>query len=350
MWIKITPHIAFLCYNIYGYSIVLISAMGGKKEAGPTHPSRSRHKDIPTPSGTQVEIGNSQYTLSKETQKYLRRGSSSNYEHTGSVIIINEPHESSEGQFNLFKGLESFFASNPELVRQTIFLSEGTTANKPISVQALIDEEPSPSDDIIRQVLQSHLITGYMAYEWKHQQGVPIIGTEDEGLYQLSLRFASLCRENPKAVFQHRKYTDGTEYDIPLGYAWSFIIAARNKRIAQTLIEQVRTYHNPMLFVAWDHVKDRRNGLEKKWGKNINRNLVDAQYMGPIGALMFPWSMAGENWGLYRNVTENMETFDIHHYLEGAKIGYTFLEPKGIENQTPEDTRNYLNVLIAQRK
>lgn len=62
-------------------------------------------------------------------------------------MIVDEPHDSSEGQFNLFKGLESFFDSNPGLVKQTIFLSEGTTANKPISVQALIDEEPHPTDE-----------------------------------------------------------------------------------------------------------------------------------------------------------------------------------------------------------
>jgi len=298
---------------------------------------------------SQVEIGNSLYNLSVEIQQYLKLHFRSKYDHSTSVMIVQEPHDSSEGQYNLFKGLESFFGSNPDLVKQTIFLSEGTPANKPISVQSLIHEEPHPTDDIIRQVLKSFMITGYMAYEWKHQQGIPIIGTEDEGLYELSRRFASLCRENPDAIFQHRKYEDGVEYDIPLNQAWGFAVAARNKRIAQTLIEQMASYHNPMLFVAWDHLKDSRYNFEKKWDEIIKRNLIDAQYMGPvIGALQFPWGFAGKDWWLYKSVTKDCEMNDINYYLEQAKIGYTFLDPKG--DVTLEDQARYNEVFKVQRE
>lgn len=299
--------------------------------------------------GIAIEIGTDTYNFTSETQRFLSPVYVSKYRKDTSVIIIHEPHESSEGHFNLFKGLESFFVSNPELAEQTIFLSEGTVANVPVSVQELIGEDPRPTDRTVRKVLQSHLITGYMAYEWKHQQGIPIIGTEDEGLYELSRRFASLCREDPKAIFQHKKYTDGTEFDIPLGLAWAFAVAARNKSIAQTLIEQAETYTNPMLFVAWGHMKDRRSGLAKKWDKIINRNLVDTQYMGPMGALVFPWSTAGENWSLYKAVDKDTETFDIHHYLEQARIGYTFLKPEGAGNASPEDTEDYNRVFRDQR-
>ncbi len=305
-------------------------------------------KELLQPIGDFIEIGTARYPLTQEAQQFFDGSYSSNYPKDTSVVVIGEPHESSEGQFNLFKGLEAFFAGNPSLVPQTIFLSEGTVANKPISIQELIDEEPHPSDDIIRQVLQSHLITGYMAYEWKHQHGIPIIGTEDEGLYELSRRFASLCRENPNAVFIHRKYTDGTGYDIPLTYAWSFAVAARNKRIAQALVEQVGKYTNPMLFVAWDHINDQRHGFEKKWDSLIKKIFIDAQYMSVYGVLQFPWATAGENWWLYRNVHEDTEISDIHYFLMKERIGYTFLSPKG--SATPEDTRNYGQIFKAQRK
>lgn len=265
-------------------------------------------------------------------------------------MIVDEPHDSSEGQFNLFKGLESFFDSNSGLVKQTIFLSEGTTANKPISVQALIDEEPHPTDDVIRQVLQTFMITGYMAYEWKHQQGIPMIGTEHEGLYNLSRRWASMCREDPNAIFQHRKYNDGTEDDIPLHLAWSFAVSARNKYIAQTLINQTRIYKNPMLFVATDHVKQTLDSLTRKWIQIIKKNIINAQYMSVFGQLQFIPGVMGDYGLEYREVPADCEDFDIDHYLEQEKIGYTFLTSKGTVQVTPEDEENYKRLFHIQRE
>lgn len=133
-------------------------------------------------------------------------------------------------------------------------------------------------------------------------------------------------------------------------YAWGFAIVARNKRIAQTLIEQTSTYYNPMLFVAWDHVIDKRDGFSKKWNAIVKKILVDAQYLGAMAPAFFPWSTAGEDWWLYRHVKEDSETFDIHHYLEQARIGYTFLNAKELDIVTPEDERNYLEVFKFQRK
>jgi len=295
-----------------------------------------------------IEIGHDRYNFTQETQQFLKPAYSSDYPKNTSVLIIHEPHASSEGHFNLYKGLESFFKSNPGLEKQTIFLSEGTEANKPISVQELIQEEPNPSDTIIRQVLQSLTITGYMAYEWKTHQGIPIIGTEDQGLYELSRRFASLCREDPDAIFQHLKYTDGTTFDVPLKDAWSFIIAARNKRIAQTLIDNVEKYKNPILFVANSHVC--RPSPPKGMDHFINKRFVEVQFMGMLGALQFPWSNAGSDWWLYKNVKENTETQDINHYFQEANIGYTFLYPQGGDIVSNEDKENYKHIFHIQRE
>ncbi|MCX6794138.1 MAG: hypothetical protein NTY06_03480 [Candidatus Gottesmanbacteria bacterium] len=307
-------------------------------------------KEDLTQIGDTLEIGRERYKFTQETQQFLIRSFTSTYPKDTSIVIVNEPHESSEGQYNLYKGLQLFFASNPDLVKYTIFLSEGTPANQPISIRELIDEEAHPSDKIIRQVLQSFMITGYMAYEWQSQHGIPIVGTEDTDLYELSRRFASLCRENPNAVFQHRKPIDGDEYDIPLMFAWNFAIAARNKRIAQTLIEKVGKYKNPVLFVAIDHVRDRRHKFQKEWDKIINRNLVDAQSLSVMGAMQFPWSTAGEDWFLYSRVKKDTDTYDIHHYLQEAKIGYTYLSSKGAEKASPEDEKTYNRIFSAQRE
>lgn len=294
-----------------------------------------------------IEIGTGRYSFTQETQQFLNRAFASEYPKDTSVVILGEPHESSEGQFNLFRGLESFFASNPGLVEQTIFLSEGTAAGKSISVQPLIDEDPHPTDETIRQVLQSHLITGYMAYEWKYQHGIPIIGTEDPGLYELSRRFASLCREDPKALFQQIKYTDGTTFDVPLVWAWGFAVAARNKRIAQTLVEQTKRFENPMLFAAWDHVMKQKDEDEDEVFDIIKRSLIDARQMGVMGALMFPWSTKGDFWGLHLVVREDNENFDISHYLKQEKIGHSFLTPKGMISR--EESENYARIFHIQR-
>ncbi|MFH0863804.1 MAG: hypothetical protein V1858_01795 [Candidatus Gottesmanbacteria bacterium] len=90
------------------------------------------------------------------------------YESSSSVLIVQEPHDSLIGQFNLYKGLEIFFKDNPSLVSKTIFLAEGYPANQLISMLPLIEQELHPSDTLIREVLGTFLITSYMAYEWKH--------------------------------------------------------------------------------------------------------------------------------------------------------------------------------------
>jgi len=298
-----------------------------------------------------IEIGQDRYLFTQETQEHLTRFYSSEYPKEISVVSIHEPHSASEAQFQLFKGLESFFGSNPELISQTIFLSEGTSANKPISVQGLINEEPHPSDDMIKRVLQTHLITGYMAYEWKYNTGIPIIGTEDEGLYELSRRFASLCLDDPNAVFQHVTLTEDIKFDIPLEDAWDFIVAARNKQMALTLIEQTKQYRNPMLFTHWCHIKDERPQSHLQADDIIKSIMLEVKYLGPLmGPTMFPWSMEGEDWWLYRNVKTDTEMNDIDYYLSQAGIGYTFLKPKGIEKETSEDVKNYRQVFRFQRK
>ncbi len=300
-------------------------------------------RDRLTSGPNQVEIGTSLYTLSEEAQRLLKRGVTSGYEHTRSVVVLNEPHEYVDGQFNLFKGLEVFFQDNPSLVGKTIFLAEGTPANQPISVQSLIQEEPNPSDDLIRQVLSSFLITGYTAYEWKHQQGIPIIGTEDKLLYKMSRQFAALCTKEPAMLFETLKYKDGTEFPIPLGWAWLFAITARNKRLAQTLTEKTNEYENPMLFVGSTHLAK----IEDNVFQLIKDRMIDIGHMGPFGMLQYPPEIFG-GYPLYLSVENDSENLGIHHYLERAKIGYTFFG--SVERGVVGNEDTYAQLLTVQGK
>jgi hypothetical protein len=224
-----------------------------------------------------VEIGNSQYNLSQETQNLLKHISTSSYPHSRSVLIIQEPHEFAAAQFSLYKGLERFFEDNTSLIGKTVFLAEGTPANQPISVQSLVAEESHPSDEIIKQTLATFLITGYMAYEWKYQHGTSIIGTEDRALYDMSRQFAAVCRRTPNAIFEKLQYKDGTEFPIPLGWAWVFAVTARNKSIAETLIEKTKEYENPILFVGGDHLKRMEDSIFAL----IKDEMIDAAFRGP---------------------------------------------------------------------
>ncbi len=310
--------------------------MGARKEAGPTHPSRGRHKDIPTPSGTQVEIGRSQYLLSEELQSYCFVHNTSAYEHTKSVLTFGEPHHATDAQFSLYKGLEIFFRDNPELVGKTIFLAEGFPADEPISVQQLIEADPHPSDDLIRETLNSFLITGYMAYEWKHQQGIPIIGTENQGLYEMSREFATWYVENPNALFTTAgiKITETRVrvVQIPVSAAWTFAVNVRNKSMAATLIDKARSYKNPVLFVGSGHLNTMQDDSEF----DMLKKLTELGPNGPFGQYADAVSLSG------------CENHSIHYYLQQAKIGYTALEPFGFSKKREEMV--YQRLFEAQRK
>lgn len=285
-----------------------------------------------------IRIGNSNILLSKELQLecFLMGGSS--YESTKSILTIEEPHHNAEAQFSLFRGLEIFFRDNPELVRKTIFLAEGFPANQPVFVQELIDADPHPSDELIRETLGSFLITGYMAYEWKHQQHIPIIGTEDPELYALSREFATWYVDDPNAllarVFIMDTKTTGHEYRLPVSAGWTFAINARNKTIASTFINQARRYENPILFVGGGHLNERQD--EKTF------DLIQQVAIGEVasGAGMF---------GHYLKTVDpkTLENHSIHYYLQETKIGYNALMPFGFVSKKEEMA--YQRLFEAQR-
>jgi len=191
------------------------------------------------PSDKIVSIGKSKYSFTKELQKYVVIKEQSDYEADTWVLLIEEPHYDPGAQFNLYKGLSVFFSSYPQLVKKTIFLVEGIPRDQEVSVEPLLKVDPQPSDTLIRKVLESFLITGQIAYKWKTSQNIPIVGTEDPHLYNLS---AQLWVESLKADEQ-------STID-----RWNNSVAIRNQDMLESLIKAIGSYENPMLFIGGLHL------------------------------------------------------------------------------------------------
>ncbi|GEM_PF-3987154 len=273
---------------------------------------------IVSPKDRNIEIGNLQYVLSKEAQKYLEILATSDYEKTRSVIIIQEPHYNLGQQYNLYKGLEVFFKDNPALISKTIFLSEGLPAKQALSVAPLVEVEPHPSYETIKDVLSSFLITGYIAYEWKYQKNIPIVGIEDKRVYDLSANLWVKTRDNPE--------------DLNTPTFWEFSVVARNKSMAQTLIDKVKNYENPILFVGGLHL-DKQSSEDFQKVKNE----------------IFGESLSVDD-AVYLNAYEN---FGIYDYLKAEKIGYTFVDalsdPSESADKVEENVLIYTELFKAQQ-
>ena len=289
--------------------------------------SGSTGKDFQGPQDRMIHIGGSDYLLSREMQMQCALVGVSGYESTRSILTIGEPHHNREAQFSLFRGLEIFFRDNPQLVKKTIFCAEGFPANEPISLQELIDAEPHPSDELIRETLNSFLITGYMAYEWKHQHGIPIIGTENRELYNLSREFATWYVKDPNSIFAEvlieETETSGEIFVLTVEHGWTFAVDARNKFIASTLINAAHSYENPVLFMGQGHLVERQDELTF----NILQRLAMAAVAKKVGIF-----------GNYLKSVDPtiLENHAIHYYLQESMIGYSVLEPLGLYSKREE--------------
>lgn len=346
-------------------------------------------KDRVSPGPNQVEIGTSLYSYSPRVNDHIFRINLADfdrlwlgvppevsicpdYDREKSTLVVREPHFIVSAQFRLYKGLEIFFQENPGLEQKTAFLTEGFPANERVSLQSLIDEEPNPSDELIREVLQSFLINGAMAYEWKHQRGIPIMGIEDPHLYALSRDFALLSsmyggrsfykgplkemepilQEDTHAWEVIQKVRSGKEtrdalkefgyildilpsgeiiWNITYEVIWAEICTARNYEMARTLISNSGSYENPMLFIGSMHLLEQGD-----FGSKIFKAVL-AQ-LGPNGPF------GREGWSRLMNAANR----GIYHYLRDQKIGFTFLDPEKLGDQS--DYAGYYYHLFATQQ
>ena len=53
---------------------------------------------------------------------------------------------------------------------------------------------------LLQNILATYLITGYVACEWKHQYGIPILGSEDPVIYGICAVSCQQLAESPSAA------------------------------------------------------------------------------------------------------------------------------------------------------
>lgn len=129
------------------------------------------------------------------------------------VIIVDEAHGNTDAQWNAYQGTSLLLGDNDEIARNGVILSEGTPRNTKISTEALYKAQPRPKDCLIRAVLDSFLITGYIATEWRLRDANPIYGIEDEEIYNMSRRLAltgSMVARTPIQVGRNKSMADAS--------------------------------------------------------------------------------------------------------------------------------------------
>lgn len=243
---RFTPPVTWLVLRHY-----LAAQAGALKDAvvstpaGPVSPVKAAFL-FHLPRARVLDLGPLRLQLSAKTQGNLIVAGRSEGACSRRVLIIEEPHCDAEGQYALFEGLESLFADNRALQDggQTVFLAEGWPAFQPLSVRPLVAAESRPDESMIRRVLGTYLVPGYVAFEWKHQRGIPTVGTEDPVLYRISARVWTRLQQSLHPV------------DLA---AWPVTVAARNTAITQTLLAQMRLRPCPILFVGGKHLESVRS-------------------------------------------------------------------------------------------
>ncbi len=193
-------------------------------------------------------VGKEGFVFSKKCQKYFMVTRNNEIDLKRVIMIFQEPHWDYLAQWNLVKGLEIFFEENQNLLKRSVFLSEGTKAMKKISVSELSHLDNNPSSDIVKKILESYLITGYQAFNWMMRRDIPTYGIEDWSLYNESAK-----------LWAEGKYN-----------RWAVTVAARNKRIVEVLLKMKAQYDNPMLFVGLMHLYKIPQDLFFKGQEKLN--------------------------------------------------------------------------------
>lgn len=213
-----------------------------------------------------VQVGGRNLHLSVEAQEYLTIVSQSIGDLRGSILIVGEPHQHRIAQWKLFRGLSIFLRENPEFAGQTAFLAEGLARDREIKVDSLIAVEPKPDDCAIRTILDSFLITGYMAYEWRMQTGIKIFGIEDPELYQTSVALHLSRDEVPRHSVQ----------------------VARNRSMAEAALSFLGRSQSPILFIGGGHLEKSdtgafersRSAAERTLNESVAKRVIEAGNLG----------------------------------------------------------------------
>ena len=263
-----------------------------------------------------LRLGTKDYLLSARVQDNLAvaRTAAATTETGGPwVLIVGEPHHDTAGQWDVFQGLTVLFSETPTLAQGTVFLAEGVAADLTLSIAPLLATEARPSDRLVRLVLKSYLVPGYVAYVWRAGGATPIVGVEDEPLYDAS---AALWAEGRQA-----------------GHIVT--VAARNVGIARVVTAHVRKGENVVLFVGAGHVAP----LDA-----VGFRQAFAVYSQP-GAVP-----PGTDIGVWQDIRETRNV-GVGDLLNEAGVSYTLLQ--AVHEDPPQEVRKnverYRSVFRAQR-
>ena len=156
------------------------------------------------------------------------------------VVLVCEPHGSGEAQSMMYLGLRYLFSENPQLVTNAIFLCEGAPAGAPISIEPLRRVEPAPEVDLLKRVLDSFLLPGYLGFQWASKVEIPTFGAEDDELYQIAVRFAANgCSPSSQ----------------------NLSLVSRNPSMAETACQWANAGKIPFLFLGLGHIDKIPEGL-----------------------------------------------------------------------------------------
>jgi len=229
-----------------------------------------------------LQLGDRSLRLSHETQFYLRLVASSEDAHGLNIVIVEEPHYDLAAQWRVYQGLTSLLAEYPEIAAHAVFLAEGLEAGTALSVADVVAMAPDPLPETVRVVLRSFLLPAYVAYEWRHEAGVPILGTEDPALYTASAQ-----------LWAEKNY----------GESWLLTVTARNRGMAEAAQSAVAQGKVVFLFMGGRHLQ----GLHQHTYRAAQERLGNMQDPHLAAALR-----SAKNWGVL-------------DYLRDAGIGYYVL-------------------------
>jgi hypothetical protein len=248
------------------------------------------------------------------------------------AIIISEAHNNLDEQLASLRGLEALLAENPWLKDrgEAAFLVEAWEADKPLSIKCLTDRSPKPSATLVESALATFLIPSYVAIEWKHRLGIPLIGHEDIRLYRLCnyLHWAS-----------HTGKWKGAEAARAANLMGASV-AARNQSSGQTFVRSLRRYSCPILFIGHGHVGPY------PWDREAKAILAENRAEARAERKEFEKLLPGEPMDWLTDVNRR----SVASYLRDEGIGFVHLAPR--PNPFLSDTlrRRHLDEYTALRK
>jgi len=263
------------------------------------------------PRGRDIQVDETRrLKISPNVLHHLKVSQLSDYPAARRAVIIAEAHNNLNQQFAIFKGMEALFAENPWLRESgaTAFLTEAWPAGESLSVAPLVHRFPQPDDAMVFEALSSWLIPGYVAFEWKHQFGICLVGHEDARLYRLCNYLHWLCRSGRLAGDEQRL----------AGRIEGLSVTARNQASAETFLNMLETYPCPFLFIGFGHVGPYH--ADEAWLKDP----ATADTLSPEQWPQFTAFVSQEE----VDVTRKASRRSIVSYLKERNIGYILLEPR----------------------